>query len=97
MVVRPASQGCRANESWDSAVVVEYYGCQQPYFDMWNEIDLLGFPAQLTGGEDYCFYTGSFFFFFFFILFITSSTQTVRSFALIFYTYVSWVNRMKIA
>jgi hypothetical protein len=29
------------------------------------------------------------------IIIITSSTQTVRSFALIFYTYVSWVNRMK--
>jgi hypothetical protein len=29
------------------------------------------------------------------IIIITSSTQTVRRFALIFYTYVSWVNRIK--
>jgi hypothetical protein len=29
----------------------------------------LGFPAQHTGGEDYCFYSGSFFFLFFFFFF----------------------------
>jgi hypothetical protein len=39
----------------------------------WKLHDFLGFPAQLSGGEDYCFYTGSFFFFFFFFFFFLLS------------------------
>jgi hypothetical protein len=42
---------------------------------------LLGFPAQLSGGEDYCFYTGSFFllfFFFFFFFFLLSPLARKR-------------------
>jgi hypothetical protein len=61
-------------------------------FYSWNQ--LLGFPAQLTGGEDYCFYSGSFFFFFFFffVFFFILLSRKRWGILLWFFThmYVGW-------
>jgi hypothetical protein len=43
-----------------------------------EQLQVLGFPAELTGGEDYCFYSGSFFFFFFFFFILLSPLARKR-------------------